>query len=150
MDMTKEIEGIRLKTLKDEEKALKAVQRDITKARGEYEALNNEIVKAIGGNSHFTPEQLTMALSQKDRELTELSGKEKVWQEAYEQKAKEVEKFIRLQKMIPNWRNEFDNAPNEVRKMLISELLDSVLVYRDCIEINFKIRFDEFIGNQGM
>ncbi len=148
IDLTAEMKNIRRQALQEHEKELKAIRRSIQNVQTEITTLNTEIVNAISGNSHFSPEQLSAAISQKNTELEGLSTRERSVNEAIATKDSELQRFLNLQKLVPSWREEFANAPAEVKKMLISELIDSVVVYRDSIEIHFRVALSEFLGER--
>jgi len=145
VNLDKTISEIRKQTVAKEEKELAAVQKALKKIDDEIKKLNGEIVKAISGDSYFSPEQLSNAIRQQESGRNELFAKEESLNLLLAEKMKDVNKFVSLQGMIPNWREEFERASVDVQKMLISELIDEVVVYRDRIEVNFKISFEEFV-----
>jgi DNA invertase Pin-like site-specific DNA recombinase len=144
VDLRDRLAEIRSQTVNKEETALRAVTAKIVKLTAEIEKLNTEIISSISGDSAFTPEQLATALRQQSAALEKLNTEETSIRKTIDAKLANVNKFSNLQKMVPNWREEFQKAGTDVRKMLISELLDSVVISRDRIEVNFKVSFDDF------
>ena len=54
----------------------------------------------------------------------------------------DMEKFIT---MVPNWKEEFQNADTQTKKMLLSALIDQIEVKNDDINIKFRIRLEDFV-----
>jgi TusA-related sulfurtransferase len=120
------------------ESDLQDVKSRISKAQKELDLLNNEIIKILTNESSFTSEQLSKIISKKEDELVELAEAEKKLQQEFAAGLKEVNDFVALQAMIPNWRQEFESSEVSVQKMLLAKLIDSVFISRDSINVNFK------------
>ena len=146
INLSKKINEIRQKNIQKEERELKQIDNQLIKIDNEINKLNDEIVKSLDGNSVFTPEQLSMAITQKHKAKDDLSNRKSVLNEILKEKMSEIEKFIKLQNMIPEWADEFDRAPTDIKKMMASELLQEVVIFKDRIEVNFKIEFDDFVS----
>ncbi len=144
INLSNEIGKVREKTLKHKEKGIRSNENKLQSIDKQIAKLNKEILKSLDGKSPFTPEQLSLALSQHTKEKSEIEKQLTQLQETIGVKIQEVDKFVKLQSMIPNWRNEFDSSGHDVKKMMISELIQEVIVYQDLIEVNFKISFNEF------
>ncbi len=146
IDLTSKIQQIREKNLKQEEKALRLVQKKRADKEQELKTLNHEIVNALSGNSSFTGEQLAKAIAQVEEERTAILADERMLINTIEEKSKEINKLVNLQAMLPNWREEFSKTSTDIKKMLISELIEEVIVYRTMIEVKFRIDLETFIG----
>lgn len=59
--------------------------------------------------------------------------------------------MVKMQKTIPYWREELEKAPTEVKKMILSRIINKIVVYsnkgeRNCsIEIELNIEIEEFL-----
>ncbi len=146
IDMAAQINKIKERNLKNEEKELRAIRKKINEQEQEIYTLNNEVVKALMGQSNFTTNQLSNVINQKTSELNELQKTESQLAELLENKMQEIHKFVKLQGMIPCWKEEFQNTSTEIKKMLISELIEEVVVFRQSIEVKFKIDMSSFIN----
>ena len=47
--------------------------------------------------------------------------------------------------MIPNWKEEFENADVEMKKMLLTEFIKEIKIYNDKIEIDFLFEINDYI-----
>ena len=53
--------------------------------------------------------------------------------------------MISLQISIPCWKEEFELASNEQKKMMMSQIIDEIIVYKSKIKIKVKLYIDEFV-----
>lgn len=53
--------------------------------------------------------------------------------------------MIQLQRYIPVWKEEFQKASDDRKKIMLSYVLDKVIVYRDKIEQDVKSHISQFI-----
>ncbi len=121
-------------------------KRDYDKAESDLQQLKAEIVKAIIGESAFTPELLNSAIHDQETLCEEL-------QRAYSEAAKAVTEGAAQHPAIDQQYNElvecaraYDNATIAARKMIISQLIERVDVYRDYrLKITFRINMRQLI-----
>lgn len=126
---------------------LQKVKRDYEKAEDELHKLKAEVVKAITGNSSFTPELLNSIIEDKERECQQL-------QEAYrsaEQDIKAAE--ARLATMsrqyddLLEWSAAYQNATMPAKKMIVSHLIERVDVFRGYkLKIKLNITVEQFLN----
>ena len=59
--------------------------------------------------------------------------------------------YLQTIKMVPVWREVFEEAPLNVKKKLLSILIENIVVTGNEIDIHFKIDIDSFlnISNNG-
>jgi prefoldin subunit 5 len=54
-----------------------------------------------------------------------------------------------LRECVPVWRDVFDGASNEKKKMMLASIVERVRVSRDKVEIDFKLSMDQFLCAMG-
>lgn len=145
VDLTDRINQINEKNKTDEEIKLKEVNKKLSKAEDEFSTLKNEIVGAINGTSKFSVEILSDLIDKKEKELNKYKIQvDKLTNQIKKQK-NDYNSMVQLKELIPIWREEFNNANVEVKKMLLSQIVEEVFVFEDKIEISLKITMKEFL-----
>jgi DNA invertase Pin-like site-specific DNA recombinase len=138
------IDEIRNNNTRKEAAELRTVEGKIHETSAAVAKLNNEIAKALVGESDFTTVQLADAIAQKNAEIETLNGRRDELQALFLHRLQEVDKFNAVHTSSPEWRNEFELASTEAQKMMLAEILEEVTVYRDQIDVTFKVSFEEF------
>ena len=121
-----------------------AVMRLSEKQR-ELTDYQNEGIKVIRGQSKFDMEFLNELVSRAKSEIQELEA-------AVEAAKKELDVHITSADMerkeyekIKTWADLYDNCTFAAKKMIISQFIKSVYVYRDyTLEIEFNVSFEDF------
>ncbi|MCL2224719.1 MAG: hypothetical protein FWB96_07110, partial [Defluviitaleaceae bacterium] len=106
------------------------------------DVLNDEVVKTLTNESNFTSAQLYKIITKKEDEIEKLKLSEKELDKELSVRLREVNTFVERKEMIANWRNELESSEVEVQRMFLSNLIESVVLSRDGIDVNFK--FDLF------
>ena len=65
--------------------------------------------------------------------------------EQIEKQKYDYNSMVELKNLIPIWREEFEKTNTEIKKMLLSQIIESVLVFEDKIEIKLRIRMKNFL-----
>ena len=147
IELSLEIEKLRKQNVSTDEQTAKKLQKEITVCEKELETLKKEIAKSILGKSAFKPDLLNTAIEEKS---TELDGHKREFENVsaiLERKRIEYEDMVKLQDMIPVWREEFEKAPKEVKKVLLTQIIDEVVVYPEKVDIKLKMYIEDFIKN---
>lgn len=145
VDLTDRINQINEKNKTDEEIKLKEVNKKLSKAEDEFSTLKNEIVGAINGTSKFSVEILSDLIDKKEKELNKYKIQVDKLNNQIKKQKNDYNSMVQLKELIPIWREEFNNANVEVKKMLLSQIVEEVLVFEDKIEISLKITMKEFL-----
>ncbi|MCL2083059.1 MAG: recombinase family protein [Oscillospiraceae bacterium] len=120
---------------------LKASRREIERLTRAKEKANTELMKILTGeDSAFSQEQLkelyeqtVIGLDKVTRVYTDLKAAEK-------SKAFDEQDIVRLQGLIKDWDNIFDNASGEVRRQMIAAVVNEVRLKDKDIDV--EIAFD--------
>ncbi|OGO84914.1 MAG: hypothetical protein A2Y22_07095 [Clostridiales bacterium GWD2_32_59] len=145
IDLTHKIEKLRKQNISEEEQSAKKVQRSMVECEKELTALKGEIAKSIMGKSSFKPDMLNIAIEEKSYQLEQFRQESEKLEKVLEAKKIEHDDMVKLQKMIPIWREEFENAPSEVKKVLLSQIIEEIVVSPNKIDIKLKMYINDFI-----
>lgn len=130
-----------------DEIALANAEEALQKAQAEMSALEDEAVKALTGESKLDISFINglipkrrAALEKATEELARLRG---VIAET-EKKNASINQEL---KIILSWADAFDSASTDVKRSIISALIDRITVYNDCsLDIHFRISAEQFLG----
>lgn len=146
VDLKEEIEKIKNNSIEDDNNTLKLQIKEIEKKKNEIAKLKEEVVKALMGESSFSKNMISEMLQTKTKELELLKQhrakiEDKISRQKMEQKDTEL-----LNQTIPNWKEEFELACVEEKKMLISQIVKYVEVFENEIKVKVKIDFEKFLS----
>ena len=116
-------------------------RNDYNKACEELERLKDEIVKAIIGNSAFSPEILNSAIQTQEKRCAELQMALAEAENAVKDIMDENRDFDGVFDNLLDWANAFDSASPSARKMIVSRMIERVDVFRN-YRINIKFHAD--------
>ena len=145
VDISKEIKIMQKQLTSSTDKELQNIKKEVQKLSADIETLEEKIPEAIRGDYYFSAEKLSSMIKEKEQKIVNLAEQEKRIQQKNQQNqiaSKDLEKFISV---IPNWKEEFQNADIATKKMLLSSLIDSIVVKDMDIRIKFKIRLEDFL-----
>ena len=142
----KEVVNSGLKALQQEhESRCKTAQRDHAKATNELAELKAEVLKAIRGESKFSPELLSELIAQSEKKLVEIEA----LQDAAKQKLDEHKYHIKEMKdrydEVISWTELYSTADFAAKKMIIANLINRIDVNTDyVISIDLNIDLEHF------
>jgi site-specific DNA recombinase len=147
INLTKEIQKLKKQNTNNEVVALRKLEKELETATTQLLKLNEEVIKSVMGESDFKPAILNNLIEKKELELKEL--KELLEEAKQELESKKVELFELedLQKYIPVWRDVFEKATTEKKKMMLATVIERILVKKEEVEITFKINMNQFVKN---
>ena len=150
IDITEEIEKMQSQQRQRIEKELETIHKKQRALKTDIQTLEEKIPEAIRGEYYFSAEKLSAMIREKEQEEEALGKEAERTKNRLSQvvnQNSDMEKFIT---MVPNWKEEFQNADTQTKKMLLSSLIDKIEVKDDDINIKFKIRLEDFTsaGNE--
>lgn len=121
-------------------------KRDYAAAEGDLENLKSEIVKAIKGQSAFSPELLNGAIQQQERLCAELRNAMAEAERDITEVTSQRTEFDRQYDELLEWASAYDNASMSAKKMIVSQMIERVDVQRDYhLQIKFRISVEQLI-----
>jgi len=117
--------------------------------QGELESLQSEVVKVIQGSSRFSADTLSALITATEQKLAESEKEAATAQQELENKQGVKKKATREYNKYVNWSEVFDSASMEAKKMIVSQLIKRVRLWRGYkIDVEFNIDMEQF--NFGM
>lgn len=149
VDVTSQIEGFKKSNMDAEVKELRKLNNELEGKKSELLVLNSGVPKSLMGKSSFTPERLNTLIEATEVAVAELEIAVENAEGELKSKESELFEMEELKKYIPVWGEVFENASIEKKKMMLSTIIDNIVVYRDKIDITFKIQLTQFVGTMG-
>ena len=140
----------------EKESLYKTAQRDYTKATADLAELKAEVIKAIRGESKFTPELLNEVIAEAESRFTDANtnrSNAKLELESCKYRISEMQ--VKYEEVI-SWTELYDAADHAAKKMIVANLINHIDVgsdYKLHIDFNidlshFNISFDEEVSEQ--
>ncbi len=145
MDLSDEIRNNMQSNQQKEKNELRKCEEEIVEIENNINTLKQEVVKSLSGKSNFTPELLNELLEEKNNELKQVQLRKSDLETILIRKDIEQKDILKVKNMIPNWKEEFENADVEMKKMLLTEFIKEIRIYNDKIEIDFLFEINNYI-----
>lgn len=145
MDLSDEIRNNMQSNQQKEKNELRKCEEEIVEIENNINILKQEVVKSLSGKSNFTPELLNELLEEKNNELKQVQLRKSDLETILIRKDIEQKDILKVKNMIPNWKEEFENADVEMKKMLLTEFIKEIRIYNDKIEIDFLFEINDYI-----
>jgi len=130
---------------REQESLYKAAQRRHTKAAADLAELKAEVLKAIRGQSKFTPELLNDLITEAENELTEITAAMNTAKQTLDGCKYRVEEMQAKYDEVISWAELYDAADFSAKKMIIANLIDRIEVGDGLkIHIDFNIDLSQF------
>lgn len=149
VELSGEISRLQKQNTASEEKIIRELRKEKADTQKELESLKQEVVKAIAGKSSFDPAMLNGLLAEKGAVIARLEESLAAALLLLEHKKLEQRDLIELQTMIPVWREEFDKAAMDVKKVLLSKIIKEIVVHNDRVEIKLNMQIENFLAIAG-
>lgn len=147
MDLSDEIRNNMQSNQQKEKNELRKCEEEIIEIKNNINTLKEEIVKSLSGKSNFSAELLNELLDEKKQELEQVLARKSNLEAILIRKDIEQKDILKVKNMIPNWKEEFENADVEMKKVLLTEFIKEIRVYNDKIEIDFLFEINDYIKN---
>lgn len=145
VDITDELQKMQSQQRQGVEKELESIHKKQKALNLDIQTLEEKIPEAIRGDYYFSAEKLSGMIKEKEQEERALGKKAGQIENKLSQMVNQDSDMERFITMIPNWKEEFQTADTQTKKMLLSSLIDKIEVKDGDINIKFKIRLEDFI-----
>lgn len=120
----------------------KALEKELTK-------LSMEIGKCLCGKSQFSADMLSLSIKSTEDEISENNKLIYECDTKLEQQAEVLSKLDYYYNQFVSWADEYDNATNEQKKMIICQLITEIKIGKGYnIEIEFNSSYKQFFGEE--
>ena len=128
-------------------KKISEIEKRISYINETINKLKDDVLTALMSNDENMQLEILNKLN-KNKDLMEELEKEK--EDLYENQNKINEELNTLKECIPNWSEEFFNAPLETKRKILKILINKIVLYNDKIVINIKYPISKLIikGNE--
>ena len=127
------------------ESMLQAAKADYAKAERDLTSLKSEVLKAINGESAFSPELLNSLITEAEKSSHELLERYTAAQHASAQSRAMLDELSAQYDDVISWAYMYDHASIESKKMIINYLIKRIEVSRGYkLRVEFNIDFEQF------
>lgn len=134
--------------IKQKEQNLKTLDKENLKLVRELEKLNSEIAKSLLGESVFTPQQLSYAIENLNKKIDDNQININNLKNEIDYEHGNYTDVNFLANELDNWEEKFDNADDDLKKAMLSRIIDKVYFSKDEIDIELNLMLDETFLNQ--
>ena len=134
---------------KDDINILEELHNNLVEAYSELQQLKSEVLKNLKGTSLFDAKLLNDMILEKNREIVAITHNLNRVEESLEKDRSEMAEIEFLVQIIPKWNEHYNFANASEKKMMMSRIVESVIVYRDHITIHLK-KFIQLIAKTGI
>lgn len=115
-------------------------------AQHALERFEGEILKCLDGTSNFTEDMIAKQIRRYQQELDDAKAEYAELQNARLNEAAEIRKLRTYYDDFKGWAEEFDTAPLEMKRMILSHLIDRVEVGRKYqVIVKFNMKYRQFL-----
>lgn len=130
--------------IEQKEDNVKNLQKEAFSLEKQLEKLNDEIVKSLMGESDFTSQQLSTAISRIEEQLqVKLEQMENLKAEV-EREREDHSDVNSIANELNQWENKFDKADDDLKKAMLSRIVNKVYLAKDEIDIELNLMLSEF------
>ena len=123
-----------------------AVEKKIKAAQHALERFEGEILKCLDGTSNFTEDMIAKQIRRYQQELDDAKAEYAELRNARLNEAAEIRKLCTYYDDFRGWAEEFDAAPLEMKRMILSHLIDRVEVGRKYqVTIKLNMEYQQFL-----
>ena len=124
------------------------VEKKIKAAQHALERFEGEILKCLDGTSNFTENMIAKQIRRYQQELDDAKAEYAELQNARLNEAAEIRKLRTYYDDFRGWAEEFDAAPLEMKRMILSHLIDRVEVGRKYqVTIKLNMEYQQLLDN---
>lgn len=145
IDLSKAIRKGVLNSCENEEKELERCKKEFEEIEANITILKDEVVKTLTGESSFSAELLNELISEKEEKRLELISLKNEIESKIGQKKLKDEELLKIKNRIPVWKDEFERADIDIKKMLLSEIIKSIRIFNDRYEIDFRLQLNDYM-----
>ena len=110
------------------------------------ERFEGEILKCLDGTSNFTEDMIAKQIRRYQQELDDAKAEYAELQNARLNEAAEIRKLRTYYNDFRGWAEEFDTAPLEMKRMILSQLINKVEVGRKYqVNVKFNMKYQQFV-----
>ena len=123
-----------------------SVEKKIKTAQHALERFEGEILKCLDGTSNFTEDMIAKQIRKSQKDLDDAKAEFAELQKERINETAEIRKLRSYYDDFRGWADEFDSAPLEIKRTILSQLIDRVEVGRKyAVTIKFNMSYQQFL-----
>lgn len=130
-------------SIKQKDKNILNLEKELSTHSKQLEKLNSEIARSLIGESAFTPQQLSAALEGVEEKIRQTTERLNVLRAEVENERENYSDVNFIANELNNWEVKFDNADNDLKKAMLSRIIEKVYLAKNEVEIIFNISLQE-------
>lgn len=120
-------------------------EMQLSEKRRELEDYQKEIIKVIRGESRLNVDLLNELIDKAQTDVDALSQTAEAARQELESRTADMETEQQEYDKLKTWADLYDNCNFAAKKMIVSQFIKSVRVYRDyTLEVEFNVSFEQF------
>lgn len=128
------------------EKLLKTIKKEEENYKKQLDKLNSEIANALVGESSFTPEQLSVAIRGIQQKVDDVTNTIQTIESELLQEKENYSDVRNMVEELKNWEEKFDLADNDLKKVMLSRVINKVYFGRNRVNVEFNDYIEEVIN----
>ena len=144
-DAVKKNKKLLLGESEKEQDRLVVLKKEQGKIKGSIAKLKEEVYKSIIGESDFDSKYINESLKIAEKKEIEIEQEINLLEKSIQAKQLAIDEYVETVKMVPIWREVFEDAPLNIKKKLLSILIENIVVKGNEIDIHFKMDIDSFL-----
>ena len=114
------------------------LQKELQKKQRNINVLNDEIPKSLLGESSFTPDILNKSIKQVENEISNILENIKLINEEIINIKNNINEAEKIKNILYGLKEKIKNADIDTKKILFSDIIDSVIWTKDYVKTKFK------------
>ncbi|MGG0460283.1 recombinase family protein [Priestia aryabhattai] len=129
--------------IKQKERNIKNIEKEFYSFTKQLEKLNAEIAKSLIGESEFTPVQLSGAILDIEKKIKKSENIMINLKTEIENEKENYSDVNYIANELNDWESKFDSADNDLKKAMLSRVIDKVYLGKDEVDIIFNLMLKE-------
>ena len=135
---------IRMREAEAEQEQLISLKKEYKKAQENVGKFKQEIYKAIIGESDFDSRYINECLKNAEDKALEIKKEMEILEKSIQVKQHSMDESLKNTEMIPVWQKVFEEAPLNIKKKVLSILIENIVLTENEMDIYFKTDMDSF------
>ncbi len=129
-----------------EQERQECLKKEFIRTQKNIEHFKQAIYKAVIGEGEFDSKYINEGLKITEDKAAEIKREIDQLEKSILAKQLAMDEYMKTIKMVPVWREVFEEAPLNIKKKLLSILIENIIITGNEIDIHFKIDIDSFLN----
>lgn len=134
--------------IKQKERNINNIEKEHIDLTKQLDKLNSEIVKSLMGESDFTSQQLSGAINTVEEQLGQKLEQLNFLKAEIGKERENYSDVNYIANELENWESKFDNADDDLKKAMLSRVINKVYLGKDEVDLELNLMLSEFFQEQ--